>query len=113
MKNPGLRILTLALILVLSAAGTLAQTRINFVKGRSSATVSGTIKMNEDKIFVVRAQAGQKMIVRVTSANRNVTIDEAGGTTWQTTFYESKDYEITLLNPLHKTTRYTLTVTIR
>src|ERR1044071_6860104 len=78
-----------------------AQTRIRFARGRSSATVSGTIPAKSNRYYVVGASSGQ--IARVSVSNRSLQVfsDEApkgqsGGTSFET---YSGDNEFGIYNP--------------
>lgn len=45
--------------------------RIKFAKGRSSATVSGTVIRGDRDTYILGARAGQTMSVRITSLENN------------------------------------------
>lgn len=91
-----------------------AQTRIRFGRGRTSATVSGTLKGSRS--YVVGASRGQTMTVRVSSGSGRVWVDIGGndmgrGDTIQ--LRSTDDYIITVHNELNTATRYSLYVSIR
>lgn len=108
------KIFALSMIFAMSNSVSLAQTRIRFGRGRSSATVSGSLSADGSRMYVLRAGAGQTLYARVSSGNGQVTITGANGN-------GSDDYEITtddgdnsigIYNP-GGATRFTLTVSIR
>ncbi|MEP7039800.1 MAG: hypothetical protein ABI891_15810 [Acidobacteriota bacterium] len=45
--------------------------RIQFKKGASSATVSGTIKSDQELIYIFRARAGQTLEIEITDGGTN------------------------------------------
>lgn len=102
-------------ISLLSSANLFAQTRIRFARGRSSATVSGTIPARSNRSFVVGARSGQ--FARVTVSSRNLQIfsneapkGESGGSSFET---YSGDNEFGIYNPTNRAIRYTMTISIR
>jgi hypothetical protein len=93
-----------------------SQTRIRFGRGRTSATVSGTLRGLSSRSYVLGASRGQTMTVRVTSNSGRVWVDIGGndmgrGTTIQ--LRSTDDYIITVHNELGSATRYSLYVSIR
>lgn len=92
-----------------------SQTRIRFARGRTSATVSGTVSAYGSRSYVLGASRGQTMTVRVSSASGDVHVDIGGndvgrGTTIQ--LRSTDDYIITVHNE-GRATRYSLYVSIR
>lgn len=93
-----------------------SQTRIRFARGRTSATVSGTLSGFGSRSYVLGASRGQTMTVRVSSGSGRVWADIGGndigrGTT--ITLRSTDDYIITVHNELGSSTRYSLYVSIR
>lgn len=68
------KIIFFAIILLGSFVSAFAQkaepNRINFARGKSSATLSGTLSNNEQMEYVFGAKAGQKITLKVTSVPR-------------------------------------------
>ena len=92
-----------------------SQTRIRFARGRTSATVSGTVAGYGSRSYVLGASRGQTMTVRVSSGSGDVHVDIGGndvgrGTTIQ--LRSTDDYIITVHNE-GRATRYSLYVSIR
>jgi hypothetical protein len=92
-----------------------AQQRIRFARGRSSATVSGTIPAGANRSFVVRASYGQYARVSVSPRNLQVWTGgtpkgQSGGTSFET---DEGDNEFGIYNPTNRAIRYTMTISIR
>jgi hypothetical protein len=101
-------------------------TRITFQSYATSAMVNGNLNANQPKSYVLRALAGQVMMVNVASPYNNVflriyglntgqiLLDYTGGTgqtSWQGTLPVTQDYVIQLF-PTGGATNFTLNVTI-
>lgn len=114
LKNKGLQVMALALILILSGTDSMAQKRINFRPGRSSATMSGKIGVQGYLEYVLAGRAGQVMSIKITSGNgavvvnagtasgKNFSVEMAGG-----------DHLLSIVNTGRSATSYTLRVSIR
>jgi hypothetical protein len=92
-----------------------AQTRIRFAKGRSSATISGTIPAKSNKTFVVGASSGQVARVSVNVGSLKIFSDaapkgESGSTSFDT---YNGDNEFGIYNPTNRAISYTMTISIR
>lgn len=93
-----------------------SQTRIRFARGRTSATVGGTISGYSSRSYVLGASRGQTMTVSVTSTSGRVWVDIGGNDVGRGTTVELRstdDYIITVHNELGSSTRYSLYVSIR
>lgn len=121
-KYIGIKLLAVALLLTTLASDTMAATRIRFARGRSSATVTGTIPAGGVREYVLTAQEYQTMTVRLSSNNGDVTFDasdihgsfgehEQGYAQFETD--ANGNHWITLENAGDYSTRYTLTVSVR
>jgi hypothetical protein len=101
---------SLALTLILSSTGfdILAQTRIRFARGRTSATVSGRIFYGE-RSFVLGARYGQYLSANVSS--RNGCVKFSNGATSTNYITRSGNNYLYLVNGCG-TTVYSLTVSI-
>lgn len=111
------QILMAAMILLLSCSDLVAQTRIRFRKGTTSATFSDKLTEGGQKYFVLNAKAGQKVTIRVTSGNNKVIvvglgIGDAGGAVLSEKIQNSGDNSIALKNT-GKATNFRMTVSIR
>ena len=92
-----------------------SQTRIQFARGRTSTTVSGTVSGDGSRDYILGARRGQTMTVRVTSNTGDVHVDIGGndvGTGTTITLRSTDDYIITVHNE-GRATRYSLYVSIR
>lgn len=106
-------VLTIAFSMVTE---TMAQTtRIRFARGRSSATVSGTVGGKNARNYILGVSAGQTMTVRITSTNGAVTANAgaASGKDFTFTLEYGGDVEITVYNSGNQSSRYSMTVIVR
>ena len=87
-----------------------AQTRIKFVKGRSSATVSGSIGANLHRAYVLGASEGQSLSANVSSKNDCVKFTE--GSTTVNFAMKSGNNRLSLTNYCSHITAFTMTVSI-
>lgn len=106
------------------AEPTLARQRITFPPGGTSATIQGKTATSGFDRFVIRAQAGQTMTVKVTSASNNVILiifgadgnvlisDHAGAMTWTGVLPSTQDYNIDTRSVADSVVPFTLSVTI-
>lgn len=88
----------------------LAQTRIRFARGRTSASVSSTIGGNSQRKYILGARYGQNLSANVSSRNGCVVLGNQETSTTYTT--DSGDNYIDLFNNCGSATRFTLTVSI-
>jgi hypothetical protein len=120
-KIIGIKILAIALILVSLTTDTMAQTRIRFARGRSSATLSGTLPSGSTRAYIISVRRNQTMTINVTSGNNNIQLDiddvdghiEYGDGYSQIYTNNNGDHWITLKNEGNRVTKYTMTVTVR
>ena len=87
-----------------------AQARIKFAKGRSSATVSGSIGANLHKAYVLGATEGQSLSANVSSKNDCVKFTE--GSTTINFAMRSGNNRLSLTNTCTHMTAFTMTVSI-
>jgi hypothetical protein len=93
-----------------------SQTRIRFARGRTSATVSGTLSGDASRSYILGASRGQTMTVRVSSGSGRVWVDIGGNDVGRGTSVELRStdtYIITVHNELGSATKYSLYVGIR
>lgn len=115
LRKTSLIISTLALILVMTGADLMAQTkRISFRPGRSSATVSGKIGSKGYLEYIVKGRAGQVMSIKITSGNGAVVVN-AGTATGKNFSLDMTggDHLLSIVNTKSSATNYTLTVSIK
>lgn len=101
-------------MLILSSADVLAQKRINFRRGASSATVRGPIGGGGYTEYIVNGRAGQVMTIEITSGNSAVVVN-AGSASGKSFSVEMTggDHLLSVVNTGRGATNYTLTVSIR
>ncbi len=112
LRKIGAQITTLVMLLLLTSPGLIAQTRIRFRPGRSSATVAGTLARGATRSYIVRARAGQTVRMFITSRNGRVTFADNEATEEFFRADETRDYEISVMNN-GRATPFTLRVAIR
>ena len=105
----------LTMVLLLTSSELFAQTRIRFAKGRSSATITGTIPAKSNRTFVVGASAGQTARVSVNQGSLSIFTNEApkgesGSSSFET---YSGNNEFGIYNPTNRAITYTMTISIR
>lgn len=103
------------MIVLSMASDSLAQTAITFARGRTSATINGTIVTDGVRTYTVRGRAGQRISVTVRSGNNYVFagIEAIGaGRTLTGVLPYSSSYVIQLDNG-GNATNFTMTVSIR
>ena len=106
------RIAALAVIALLICPSLMAQNRIRFRRGHSSATVSGRLARGGERSYVFRASRGQRVSFVISSRNGRVSFADNEATREFFRAEEDRDYEVSILNN-GGPTRFTLTVTIR
>jgi len=90
----------------------LADTRIRFAKGRTSATVSGRVAPGGRVCYVAGARTGQQLTATISSRSGKARIFESGETSYSYEVEQSGDQSVCVDN-LAGATTYSLTVSIR
>jgi hypothetical protein len=109
----------LLLTIFLTTADLAAQTRINFRRGSTSATVRGTIGVNRGvaganyRSYVLRAKAGQTISATVSSRNGKVVFTENDETDYTIETNSSGNYILRIYNGGGNNTSYAITFSIR
>lgn len=114
MKTIKIKAVLLIAVLAISSFDLFAQTRIRFARGRTSATVTGTIGGaggDWERGFVLRAKYGQYFSANVSSSNGCVQFTENGSTSLGFTTRSGDNY-IYLNNGCRRATKFTLTISI-
>jgi hypothetical protein len=114
LRRPGLQIVALALALLVLGTNVVAQKRLNFRRGSSSATVRGKIGAGGYLEYTVKGRAGQVMSVEITSGNGKVIVN--AGTASGKDFsldMSGGDHLLSVVNTGRGATSYTLRVSIR
>jgi len=113
-RKTGMQIVALTLMLVFSGADLMAQKRITFKRGTSSATVRARIAGKGYEEYMVNGRAGQVMSIEITSGNGAVIVNAgtASGKSFSVDM-SGGDHMLSIVNQGGKATNYTLTVSIR
>lgn len=106
--------MALAVIVILSSTNLLAQRRISFRRGASSATVSGRIGGNGYTEYLIKGSAGQVMTIEISSGNGGVVVN-AGSASGKSFSIEMTggDHQLSIVNQGRSATTYRMTVSIR
>lgn len=110
-KKLGVQFLMAAVMMLIVNGELFAQkaTRINFRRGTSSASVSGTLRPGASRTYVLRARANQE--IQAVVSGKNVVLDNGMLTMSYST--PSGDNFIEVINKGRTPTRYTMTVSIQ
>jgi hypothetical protein len=113
-KKTTLRILAVALVTIMASTNFMAQERIRFRAGHSSATVRGSIEGRGYLEYVVNGRAGQLMTIEITSGNGAVIVN-AGSASGKSFSIDMTggDHTLSIVNTGRRATTYVLTVTIK
>ncbi len=123
-----------ALLLLVACAAAMAQgggkaepNRIEFKRGTTSTTISGTVRGDEQAEYVLGAKKGQKLVIMLTSVpakssvfqllgpdNDTLGLEFDANFDYSGTLPKDGDYAITVSRPTQAkgTSRYKLTVTV-
>jgi len=131
-RSNKLRTAVALVVVILSSAtalplnmGKVRTSRIRFSRGRTTAIRKGKIAESDNDLYLVRAKAGQTMIVHITSKQGNAVFDiieppPGSGTPfvreskdWTDKLERSGDYRISVYGLGGAVTNYTLEVTVR
>lgn len=113
-KKISLQFLALTLVFVLLGSDVMAQSRINFRRGASSATVSGALRGKGYREYTLRGRAGQVMSIRIRSDNGSVIVN-AGTASGKNFNIEMNggDHLLSVYNNGNGDSRFSMTVAIR
>ncbi|MDQ3088921.1 MAG: hypothetical protein M3Q78_10030 [Acidobacteriota bacterium] len=111
MKKLNVKAIVLMLILVVSSSDLFAQTRIRFARGRTSASVSGTLYGGGECQYILGARYGQYLTGNISSRGGCVTY--TGGSTSFSYKTENGNNYLDLINNCRRSASFTMTVSIR
>lgn len=114
LRKTGVRVVALLLMTALCSTELLAQKRIRFKRGTSSATVGGKIAANGYTEYVINGREGQVMTITIASGNGAVVVN--AGTASGKDFsldMSGGDHLLSIVNTAKTATKYMLTVSIR
>ncbi|MBK7704402.1 MAG: hypothetical protein IPJ30_01175 [Acidobacteria bacterium] len=114
-RKLSLKLLIVAIIGMMTVTDSFAQTRIRFARGRSSATVTGSLAAGATRGFVLRASAGQTLTATLSCGNGkcDFTQGELHDTSYSNYVEENGDVYISIDNHGNRATRFTMTVSIQ
>ncbi|MBP6004707.1 MAG: hypothetical protein KA746_14850 [Pyrinomonadaceae bacterium] len=110
-KNWLLRSVVSSLLVLILFSDGFADIRIRFARGRTSATVSGSISAGGRVCYVAGARSGQTLNAVISSTSGKAMIFESGETSYSLNVERSGDQSVCVDN-IGKATRYSLTVSI-
>lgn len=116
LRKFGIKMLVLAMIAVMASSDVMAQTRIRFARGRTSTTISGTIRPgNSVRSYVLRAEEGQTLTATLSSGNGkcDFTQGDYEDTQYTQVIEETGDVVFSIDNHGTRATNFTLTVSVR
>lgn len=115
LKKLGVKVLVLAMVCVMASSDVLGQTRIRFGRGKSSASVSGTMAAGGARTYILGARRGQTLTAVLSCGGSRC--DFAQGDLHDTSYSEyidrNGDTYITIHNHGNRATRFTMTVSIQ
>jgi len=115
LKKLGVKILVLTMIGVMSSTDLLAQTRIRFARGRSSATLTGSLAAGATRGFVLGARRGQTLTATLSCGNGKCDFTQGDLHDTQYSEYVDRngDMYISIDNHGNRGTNFTMTVSIQ
>ncbi len=115
LKKISVKILILSMIVLMTCSDLMAQSRIRFRRGSSSATVSGTLGAGATRGYVLGARRGQVLSATLSSTNGRVDFTQGNlhDTQYAATVERNGDVYISIDNHGGRATRYTLTISIQ
>ena len=115
LKKLGVKILVLMMMGIILTTDSLAQTRIRFGKGKSSASVSGTLAPGATRRYVLGARSGQTLTATVSCGNGkcDFTQGEYHDTSYSQYVDSNGDVVIGIDNHGSRSTNFTMTVSIQ
>jgi hypothetical protein len=91
-KNSLFAVITLFLCVAIAPGAQAGSKIVSFGKGKSSTTISGKIKGNDSLDYIIRASAGQTLIVDIKGGKPTPYFNiMPPGSTWETVFTGSSD----------------------
>ncbi len=110
-----LKIMIVALIGMMTVTDSFAQTRIRFARGRSSATVTGSLAAGATRGFVLGARAGQTLTATLSCGNGKCDFTQGDLHDTQYSHYveSNGDVYISIDNHGSRGTNFTMTVSIQ
>lgn len=111
LKRNLVKVFVASIVVCMAYTDSFADIHIRFARGRTSSTMTGSIRSKGDVCFVANARAGQTMNATISSKNGKVTFRSTGDTSYSEAFDNRGDHRLCIANRGGVTT-YTLTVSI-
>jgi hypothetical protein len=111
MKIKKFVVVLISLITLLGSANLYAQTRIRFARGRTSASLAGTLAAGGVRRYVLGATRDQELSGNISSRNDCVKFEETGSTSLTLTTRRGDNW-IKITNDCRRAASYTMTVSI-
>src|SRR5438094_933501 len=112
LKRNLIRIFAVTMIIFMAYSVSFGDIRIRFARGRTSATMSGSLRGGGVVCYVAGARDGQTLSATVSSRNGRVDFLDMNSTSYSEFMKFTGDHRLCISNN-GRTTRYTLTVSIR
>lgn len=115
LKKFGVKLLILVMVGVISTTDLLAQSRVRFARGRTSASLSGTLAAGGERSYVLGARSGQTLTATLSCGNGRCDFAQGARHDTQYSQYVDRngDVYITIHNHGNRATRFTFTVSIQ
>ena len=104
--------LAISMIVLMAYSDGFGDIRIRFARGRTSATMHGSVRAGGVVCYVANARRGQTITATLSSASGRARIQESGDTSFTNPLERSGDHSICVDNN-GRATSYTLTVSIQ
>ncbi len=111
-KRNLVKIFAIAMVVIMTYSNGFADIRVRFARGRTSATMGGTLRGGGSVCYVANARSAQTLTATVSSANGRVNFRANGDTSFSENLDFSGDHRFCIYNA-GRTSRYTLTVSIQ
>ncbi len=100
------------MIVFMTYSNSFGDIRVRFGRGRTSATMSGSIRANSPQCYVANAGRGQTINATLSSRNGRVDFVDTGDTSYSNYLERTGDHHFCVRNYGGRPTTYTITVSI-
>lgn len=105
------RVFAISMIMLMAYSDGFGDIRIRFARGRTSATMTGSVRSGGVVCYVAGARRGQTMTATLSSRTGRARIQESGDTSYSNYIERTGDHSVCVDNN-GRATSYTLTVSI-
>ena len=106
------RVFVIAVVVCMTYTDSFADIRVRFARGRTSATMTGSLRAGGAVCYLAGARRGQTLNATVSSRNGKVNFRSTGDTSYSETFDSTGDHRFCIYNN-GGLSGYTLTVSIQ